>query len=193
MDRAKAWLSASAGSGSSLSPKTANYVAIPTTSVSRRDQLSLGSSDSFIAPVTHRSPFRPTVLLLFGVVLFATIAIDRRIVRFRNLRNEQFLFTNWSNRPIDPLVGSERSDLASLVSVCNAPAVQGGNQLPEGKVDVGMDRLMNEGTCQTVFPSLYKELDRVVQYYKQRGPVQMWELGVQCFGNQAKQLGLLTT
>ena len=46
-----------------------------------------------------------------------------------------------------------------------------------GTVDVGMDRMMSEATCNAVFPALYKELDRSVAFYNKRGHIQKADLG----------------
>lgn len=152
-----------------------NLSSPPTKSPLHLNGLPTPRSDS---PVRTGSADRPrsrwfTVAALAGVALLA-VWVDRRLVR----RAQDYSLREWMDRKVDPSMGSQRSDVASLRGVCDQSTLELGTSPAEiGTIDVGMDRLMSQAQCDAVFPALYKELDRSVRYFEKHGLVNRRKLG----------------
>lgn len=130
------------------------------------------TADAASPPSLFRS--KALTLLLVGGVAILAVWADRTVTR----RREAYSFDRWLHRTVDPSLGSQKSQAASLKEVCNArPGPTIGTGVEVGTMDVGMDRMLSEDRCNIVFPALYKELDRSVAHYETKGHIKTADLG----------------
>ncbi|BGP12491.1 hypothetical protein JCM10213_005473 [Rhodosporidiobolus nylandii] len=82
---------------------------------------------------------------------------------------------------LNPYACSPRPDFVSLREACAAgeageAVLEGGENLVDGKYDLELDRRLSQSQCDAIYPGLYLEIDRAVDYWKARGGVTLKDL-----------------
>ncbi|GAA6035919.1 hypothetical protein JCM8097_005164 [Rhodosporidiobolus ruineniae] len=92
-----------------------------------------------------------------------------------------FAVAAFSRRPkqaddgiLNPYACQPKSPFTSLKAACSADA--GGAALNDTSYNLELDRRLSQSQCDAVFPNLYLEVDRAVDYWKARGGVSLQDL-----------------
>ncbi|GAA5992422.1 hypothetical protein JCM11641_002902 [Rhodosporidiobolus odoratus] len=153
-----------------------DYSSIPLTTTSRPHSPRLGLPDDE-KPTSPYSTAQQRRSILVNLWLYSS-PILVLILGLTALRKSTPLETGVLN----PYACTPRPKFASLAEVCAADSDSGGKEpLDEGTTvaasyNLELDRRLSQAQCDAVFPGLYLEIDRAVDYWKARGGVTQKDL-----------------
>ncbi|KAM0793496.1 hypothetical protein ACM66B_000935 [Microbotryomycetes sp. NB124-2] len=128
------------------------------------------------AAAANHANHRPLLQRLAGLLILIWTYTSPLVVLAVFLSCKRPIRVDSSGGIINPNVCERPSTYSSLEQMClTAPKDDRWNQHLEG-YELGLDRHLTDAQCDDVFPGLYKEVDRTVEFWKAQGGVKLSDL-----------------